>query len=154
MPRPKQFPEEVPVGDLEGRVAILEGIIQAGNWQIYTPTWSGTLGNGALSGSFVKIGKLVVFELRLTWGTSTTHPASLQSFGLPTSSSHTGWAVPVQIRDDSGPQEYSGTGRISSTGVVAIAVQTATNNGRISDAHPFTWADADTIRITGLYETV
>ncbi len=28
MPRPKQFPEEVPVGDLAGRVAILEGIIR------------------------------------------------------------------------------------------------------------------------------
>lgn len=59
--------------------------------QNYTPTWSsaGTqpaLGNGTLTGRYVQIGKLVVAELLLVAGSTTTFGTGIYTFSLPVTS--------------------------------------------------------------------
>jgi len=49
----------------------------------YTPTWSGTLGNGTLTGSYQIIGDWVRVWITLTWGSTTTHGAAIQTFSIP-----------------------------------------------------------------------
>lgn len=57
-------------------------------WTSYTPVWSAittppTLGNGTLTGSYLKVGKTVFFDIRLTIGSTTTLGSGAYKFGLP-----------------------------------------------------------------------
>lgn len=49
----------------------------------YTPTWSGTLGNGTLTASYQIIGDWCRVVISLTWGSTTSHGASIQTFSIP-----------------------------------------------------------------------
>jgi hypothetical protein len=49
----------------------------------YTPTWSGTLGNGTLTGSYQILGDWVRVWIALTRGSTTSHGASIQTFSIP-----------------------------------------------------------------------
>lgn len=49
----------------------------------FTPTWSGTLGDGTLTGNYVRIGDLCEGWIDLVWGSTTSHAAATQLFTLP-----------------------------------------------------------------------
>lgn len=135
---------------LSDLAAKLGRVGQVGNdWATYTPTWSGTIGNGTVTGRYVQVGALVAFTVRITWGSTTTHGASLQSVSLPVSAHSIDGAVSVQCRDSSASAEYGGTGRLNGANVEAWAIGDA---GRVSDTVPFTWANGDLAWITGTYE--
>jgi hypothetical protein len=56
-------------------------------WTTYTPTWTATvdpvLGNGTLTGRYIKIGRTCHVSIILTIGSTTTLGTGAYSFGLP-----------------------------------------------------------------------
>lgn len=56
-------------------------------WTTYTPTWSGptppTLGNGTLTGRYIKIGRTVTVSIILTVGSTTTLGSGAYTYSLP-----------------------------------------------------------------------
>ncbi|MFG2589044.1 hypothetical protein [Streptomyces sp. NPDC048438] len=56
-------------------------------WTVYTPTWTAStdpvLGNGTLTGRYLKIGRTVQVSVLLTCGSTTTYGSGAWNFGLP-----------------------------------------------------------------------
>jgi hypothetical protein len=123
-------------------------------WQSYTPTWTAvttnpTLGNGTLAGAYVQVGKLVVYRIRLNFGSTTSIGSGVYS-----------WTLPVTV---SGAADYlggafcfngSGTRRPrhalcgSST-----TVQLCDDSGARTDhSNTLAWASGFSISISGTYE--
>ena len=127
----------------------------------YTPTWTSTgtqpsLGNGTLTGRYIKINKLVWVQILFIFGS--------------TSSAGTGiykWSLPSGIPARSGLYGYMSQGMArfydSSAGTVPLgsasffggsttAISAYANNGTVTNANPFNWATADEIVMTFTYE--
>jgi hypothetical protein len=126
----------------------------------YTPTVSGTgwaLGNGAASGAYSQIGNLVVFNVQLTFGSTTTYgpgPDGLQ-ISLPIARVGNIEANTSYI-DLSAATIFLGQGRAAtSTSVCELnAINSTFANGRIESViqgKPFTWATGDTVFVAGSY---
>lgn len=66
-----------------------------GEWTAYTPTWTAqsggapAIGNGTLTGRYAQIGKLTLFEIRLTSGGTTNFGGGAWIFSLPTTMADT-----------------------------------------------------------------
>ena len=130
------------------------GPAEPGAWVAYTPTWTGTIGNGTITGSFTVIGKTVMFRFAITWGSTTTHPAGWWEVGLPVASSEpvgpnavgpTGTGVAM----DAGVANYPlQVARVSGTAVRLIRE----NNTFVTNVAPFTWASGDALLGKGMYE--
>jgi hypothetical protein len=59
-----------------------------GAWTVYTPTWSGSstnpvLGNGTLTGRYVRIGRTITVIIKLTTGSTTTYGSGAYRWSLP-----------------------------------------------------------------------
>ena len=123
-----------------------------GAWTAYTPTFSGTLGNGTLTGKYVKIGRLVHFAISFTWGSTTSHGAgAAHQYGLPvTATSGTYVIGGARIVDASPSAQYFRCVFVNSTTAVAMASEAAQF---VTNATPMTWATGDTLTITGSYES-
>lgn len=120
----------------------------AGAWTSYTPTFSGTIGNGTLSGRYVRIGRTIHFEATVTWGSTTSHPASVQFMGLPVTAASQNGQGTVSI-------DQGGTGRRWSAAYVTTSSITGINEiGQvISDTLPVTtWTTGHTWSVSGTYE--
>lgn len=124
-------------------------------WTAYTPTWTAattnpTLGNGTLEGHYIKAGRLVVFRVRLTFGSTTTVGDGTYTFSLPTAASTGGSDAGGQgiARDDSAVSIMPVFGRI-----LGSTIDMFTGSGAVvTHAAPFAWATSDSIKITGIYE--
>lgn len=67
------------------------GPVSGGVWQTYTPTWTGAttnpvIGNGTISGRYMKIEKTCHVIIALSFGSTTTGGASTLSLSLPAAS--------------------------------------------------------------------
>jgi hypothetical protein len=123
----------------------------------FTPTWTTTtgtapsLGNGTLTGTYCRHGKLVWIKIALVAGSTTTFGnGGLFQFALPITAQDTTDQFSAVFVDASA-QFYSATGIMKSTGLV-----TATWTGDVSAGGPafnlpFTWAVNDQLRISGWY---
>jgi hypothetical protein len=124
-----------------------------GVWTDYTPTWTGTspsIGNGTLAGRYTRIGDLVIVQIRLIAGGTTTFGGSEWRFSTPVTAldANVGgvgavWAL------DSGTAYYAGSARLASTTEIACYV-----NGVVtafSASVPFAWATNDTLNLTVMY---
>jgi hypothetical protein len=120
----------------------------------YTPTFatSGTapvLGNGTLTGSYIRQGGEITYNIELTTGSTTTFGTGELRFGLPVLRATAdvlegaGW-----IGDDSGTR-YVGVGQIPNA-VQYVRLMRDTS-GLVSGTSPVTWGTGDIIRITGSY---
>lgn len=125
-------------------------------WTAYTPTWtsSGTapaIGNGTLTGAYLKAGKLVVFRLKLTIGSTTTVGTSTYRFGLPVAA--IGLDVPVGqgLVFDTSASDRRFCGAYT-TATTEVTLRTTNDNAVVSATGPFAWATGDTIDITGTYQ--
>lgn len=132
----------VPEADLDALSTALDGIQAA--WTAFTPsvaTW--TLGNGTVVGRYMRIGKTIRFQIKLTLGTTTTTSASLALGNLPVAS-HADWASGMRwiARDASGPASFFGDADLLGSATAF--------NCRVTT--PFTWADTDYIAVDGTYE--
>lgn len=129
-------------------------------WTTYTPTWTSTgtapaIGNGSLTGRYMKIGRTVIVEINMIAGATTTFGTGNYSFSLPVQSAATGLAIPgsAQLL---GTDRWSGTTIISS-GATTISpfVPISAVNARsdfITSTRPETLAATAQIRLLAIYD--
>jgi hypothetical protein len=130
----------------------------AGPWNAYTPTLGGwTIGNGTLSGAYLRFGSLVAFRAELTIGSSTTITATAPTISLPSGASGATGAQIVgstcDFVDSSAVQRYPAyvrfaSGDTSKCQVFALASPLTV----LGTTTPFTWAAGDIVRVSGFYE--
>jgi hypothetical protein len=131
----------------------------AGPWNAYTPTLGGwTLGNGTISGAYLRFGALVIFRAEVTIGSSTTITATAPTISLPTGSPGATGAQIVgatcDFVDDSAATRYPGWVRFASGDTTKCQVfNFASPLGLLGTSSPFTWAASDKLRVSGFYET-
>jgi Collagen triple helix repeat (20 copies) len=122
----------------------------------YTPVLTNiTIGNGTFTGLYLQIGKLVIWKIVMTFG-STTSISSLPEFTLPvpafstdaTSSGTYGYGV----HQASGTSYDISIVSVTTTVVGIIYTLGATDaNTPITTTAPFIWAATDTIQLGGSY---
>lgn len=126
-------------------------------WTSYTVTWGGTttnptLGNGTLTGRYLQAGKLVIYSIQLTIGSTTTFGSGTYTFTLPVAARSASPRLPigdVACYDTSAATARLGDCDTFSTTTVAAFTN---DNVRVTNAAPFAWATGDTIAIQGMYE--
>lgn len=134
----------------------IDGVQVSLAWAAYTPTWLGSstnpsLGNGSIDAAYTHIGKITFFRIRVTFGSTTNPGSGFWTFSLPATANG-------QVQDAIGQGnsfDTSAPARAGSTAVLASAGQvTALDDAgnRIGASTPFTWANGDTISISGTYE--
>lgn len=128
----------------------------------YTPTWgnsgtANTIGNGSVTGSYFQFagsGGLVVYRIRLTWGSSTTSGSGVWSFTVPVTSDSfwPGNGPDKVVAQDSsaGPAFYRGHAIGNSTTTIIVGTN-ASPVVSYSGTQPFTWASGDILDICGCY---
>ena len=130
-------------------------------WTAYTPIigpWS--LGNGSALGRYMQIGKLVVFSVRIQFGSSSVFTAANPTISIPfpvsttVAGSDNRTLVNVSYADWTGGQ-YTGRGQLN--GSLCTPLITVVGSGYISDANvsstvPMAWAISDSIWVSGTYE--
>jgi len=153
-------PADVP-SDLQKLTSDIESLI--GNLKSYTPTWTAAttnpvLGNGTLVGQWAQVGKIIVFNLTWTAGSTTTFGAGPWRFGIP------GPVAAGQTR-----QIGFGFGYDSSTGNMVQVIVDGVPGGSdfgpsfgaaylgaltpVASTAPWAWANGDIMRISGVYLT-
>lgn len=129
-----------------------------GAWIAYTPTWSGTLGNGTVAGAYQRIGRTVNFRASVIWGSTTSHAAAVQSLTLPfTPVGYLAFQPLGQsAAQDSGVNVNYGSMWYFATNVVnfgaAVSVTGGVTSGQMSNTVPFTWGNADSLLVQGCFE--
>ena len=132
-------------------------------WTSYTPTWtsdSGTpsIGNGTIGGRYKQIGKTVFFNLKLTYGSTTTGGSGAWMFGLPATAYDSNYQFAASILNN-GIAWYGAVGNGSykgSTSYFTLIHQNDTATtvwGGVSSTAPFTFGSGDTVTISGSYES-
>lgn len=121
-------------------------------WTAYTPTLSNwTLSNGTLTGAYLQAGKLVIFRILYTVGSTDTKSGG-PVFSLPaaTDSARAGMCIgEAFLNDVSAPtRAYRRVIQNSSTG----CFMASDDDTRLSPTAPWTWATGDLMTIQGLYE--
>lgn len=126
-------------------------------WTAYTPVWTATttnptIGNGAITGAFIAVGKLVVWRFNITMGSTTGFGSGSYEISLPVTSAI---AFPyvhgdVSCFDTSMSLVYHR--RITSSGPTTKVVMQDDDTVRVTQAAPFTWASGDRLSGIGFYE--
>ncbi|TIU88812.1 MAG: hypothetical protein E5W06_00135 [Mesorhizobium sp.] len=117
------------------------------------PTWTGTttnpsIGNGTLSGSYVKVGRLVHFDLLMQSGSTTTFGSGVWSFSLPFAAASTAGAGVVS-GFDAGTANRVGAVQIFTTSTIGMVSDGGSNNW--SATLPQTWANPDYLKASITY---
>ncbi|WP_425832553.1 hypothetical protein [Streptomyces fractus] len=138
-----------------------------GAWSSYTPTWlaeggaAPTLGNGSITGRYLKVGRTVDWVVQLTWGSTTAAGggggAENWMLGLPAAPA-AGFSqriITVDAFDASTSLHYSASAiyNTGSGGVFKTMVSNRADNTGIWDSQlPFVWAAGDILYASGRYE--
>lgn len=131
---------------------VWQDAVPLGAWAAYTPANTNvTLGNGTLVARYARFGRTIHFMWDLTFGSTTAFTGNA-GLGLPVAAASTGkWSASGSMLD-SGTQNYTLGGSISSAGTT-VNPET-TGGGGITATIPFTWAVSDRLTMTGTYEAV
>lgn len=129
----------------------------AGAWDSFTVTLTNaTLGSGGTStGFYKKIGRLIVFRVQITFGTSPSITGEIR-VDLPVTAAANLGNTQILMVDASPSATYVGTPSFTTTyvGVRAVnASATYATATATSSTIPITWAVDDQIRIVGVYES-
>jgi hypothetical protein len=123
--------------------------------ETFTPTIVGntsgsvTIGNGTLTGTYIRLQKLVVATYALTWGSTTTNTTvGLWLFSVPIGNALRGNAMGRIL--DAGATYYRVTGLASTNKMILQATDTGSE---VQTNTPMTWATNDTLSVTFVYET-
>lgn len=129
-------------------------------WTSYTPVWTAAttnpvLGNGTMGGAWMQAGKLTLFRINITAGSTTTFGTGGMRLTLPATPTSNLWSFNLLLRDASVPARWSGVCVWSSSGYVELQVPatTAGNQDRsVTNTVPFTFANTDEIFVSGTYQ--
>lgn len=123
----------------------------------YTSAISGTgwaIGNGTLSAQYARQGRLVYFQVSVTFGGTTTFGAGQLAIALPFTSSANN-AHFLAILGDTGTATYIGYGGVSGANALIYAENAAgtyASIAAVTSTVPHTWASTDTVTVAGVYE--
>ena len=109
----------------------------------YTPTWSGTLGNGTLTASYQIIGGWCRCIIALVWGSTTTHAAATQTFSIPsglTNAATSGSPLGTARLENLGVANYFRHVAMNSSTTVNMISE---NGTFVSNTVPFTMGNTD-----------
>lgn len=130
-------------------------------WTAYTPTWSSTgtapvLGNGTISGRYMKVGRTVTVNVNLVTGSTTTYGSGNYNFSLPVAAASSGLAT-IGTAQLLGGARWCGEIVISSAatncGVFLPVSSTDTRTDFLTATRPETLASGAQVRITFEYES-
>ena len=147
--------EDVALTSTATELNALDG--QTGDWTAYTPTTTNlTVGSGTIYGSYIKIGKTVIFRITFTLAADSA-VGTAPTFTFPvTADNGYNFTLNAHFNDSNGGW-YVGALDNNSTLVVPQAVKTdSTYASRVNITAniPFTWATGDIIAISGVYEAL
>lgn len=134
-----------------------------GAWTTYTPAWtaSGTppaLLNGTLTGRWLRMNQLIIAELSLTMGSTTTFGTGVYFFSLPSTASASSivfnaagqaWALDAGVKETGGICKIEAGGTTFRISGAPIAAGTGDNWGQTV---PFTWGSTDVLTARVMYE--
>lgn len=129
-------------------------------WASYTPAWTASttapdVGNGTLTGRYLKIGRTVYGEVTLTCGSTSTYGSGAWSFSLPATVASSGFSALGSARMSS-TATWHGQVSISSAAttfqVTFPTSATNTQSANASQGTPATLAATHTIRAFFVYE--
>jgi hypothetical protein len=129
-------------------------------WTTWTPTWTNlTVGNGSVTARYVQIDKLVVMEVYLVWGSTTSASGEIKVSKPVNANQDFEWpSFNLWIRDASAGVRNFGFGLNDSATTVSLRVLNASGTyataDNISNTVPFTWAVNDSLNVIGYYESV
>jgi hypothetical protein len=142
------------INDAQAEVVALETQLLAAPTS-YTPSWTATsvnpaIGNGSITGSYSKHGKIVKFEILITMGSTTTFGSGAWRLTTPSAMSST----PVTnlftaLLTDTGTANYPAVGLALTTTTFELWTHAAAN--QVFSTQPHTWASTDVLRVTGWY---
>lgn len=111
---------------------------------IFTPTWSGTLGNGTLKGFYTRVGNLMTVNVSLVWGNTTSHGASTQTFQMPLASGSPTRTIGSAWLNDSGTAVFTGVSYIAPEEVkLKVFFNNDSAGSGLTGTAPFTWTTND-----------
>jgi|688.fasta_scaffold679077_3 hypothetical protein len=125
-------------------------------WTTFTPTWTNlTVGNATVNATYKQIGKTIIYQILLTFGSTTSISGSV-SVTMPvtakTAETHNGNVV----YNDNATDWILGYIIDTNTTTFAITAANATvtyiKSTTLSSTVPFTWTTNDKIKISGTYE--
>lgn len=112
--------------------------------------WSGTIGDGTKTMTYTRVGNRVDIYIKLVWGTTTTHPATVQTFNLPYTSNANAGGTGAWWGNDFGTSARTGMVRIAPNASSMTLWNDATAT-QVSDSVPMTWANQDSIEILATF---
>ncbi len=132
-------------------------------WTSYTPTFttsgggSPSIGSGGIAhGRYREIGKTIIMEGSLVFGTSPNFGSGAFQVSLPATAAtvtNASWIGQAYARDASGggTGHYTGFCLIGSGGTIATLFASS-GNGQMTSTSPFTWVATDFLRWAAAYE--
>lgn len=113
---------------------------------------SPAIGNGTLVTVYARAGKLFIYRIVTTMGSTTTYGTGTWQWGLPYYPASGNW-TPIgnaTIYDSSTGGVYGRTAVFASTGRVRLV---DASNGWVGPTTPITFATGDVVAIQGMFET-
>jgi hypothetical protein len=137
--------------------SVEDALAGLGQWEEYTPTWTAstsnpTLGNGTLTGRFMRIGNLIHFRISLTFGSTTTVGSGLYAFTLPAEAANFGH---VTVGTGTAYDTSANTRAFAMTRTPTATTADlwrASTEASFTHAAPFAWANGDVLTLHGTYE--
>lgn len=128
-------------------------------WSTFTPTWGSTgvapaVGNGSIVGRWISAGKLAIFDITLTLGSTSTVGTLAYTFTLPATAARVGNQFTGTFRDSSASNSYLISGEVLDSGrtFVNLRQSAASPISNLTAASPVVPANGDTYYISGVYE--
>jgi hypothetical protein len=128
-------------------------------WTQYTPAWtsSGTapaLGNGTSIGRYLRVGKMVTFNLELILGSTSTIGTGSYSLSLPVAAAISPTTQYVNARVFCASVNYMAQASLAASTSALLTVNTGGTGGltNVTNTNPGTFASGAIIRIFGTYE--
>ena len=128
-------------------------------WETYTPAWTSTgvapaIGNGSISGNWARINKTAFVNIFVVMGSTTTYGNGNYRFSVPSgvtvNGSQTNCGSVLMYDASAGYTAVLGI----STRVTASTIDISpTGSNSATNLLPFTWANADQIRLMLIYQT-
>ena len=148
--------ELLKAADMNTELRDLSAGLQA-TWDTYTPTWTGTsnpsIGNGVLTGRYLRLGKTIICTIVMQMGSTTTYGSGTWTITLPVESV---WASQTNVSMGSAhlfdtSATARKTGQVFNVGqsTVRIVTDSAT---LVGTAVPWTWATGDVLSLDLVYE--
>ena len=160
------IPACILVEDITGAslgTAVSASQITSEAWSPYTPLWKSdgtqpSLGNGTLSGRYIKIGRTVHGQIRMTIGSTTTLGTGNWRWSLPVPEAGVfAWQVIGVLKAYNGGSSLNAIARMWSNGAADVgaaysATAPAGAETNVGAAAPWSWVNGNEISINFTYE--